>query len=257
MSAHSQSEPIDPDELEAQMLNIGRVPLSQTSQVGQPNQPPRARPTPKRRGPGRPKKPKAVPPQASQPEVTFDDEDDIPRTQLTETGESEQVTTVGEEEPKIDDSFEARRVLCEKIESMRTRFGGRGTGLIPDPQRHSAIVLQAELDVLNQQVDCRRGEKTIRLVTVTFIAPVLTMIADMIGQAVEKSGKPRPFDLDGLSKVVSDDWDHLFADAAAQIAINNPSFFSTSPIVQFGEGMLGACFQTNLMNAAKKAQQAQ
>lgn len=241
---------IDPDELEAQMLNIGRVPQSQISQVGQP---PRARPTPKRRGPGRPKKPKAAPPPAPQSEVTFDDDDDIPR-------ESEQApppTTEEEEEPKIDDSFEARRVLCEKIESMRTRFGGRGTGLVPDPQRHSVIVLQAELDVLNQQVDCRRGEKTIRLVTVTFIAPVLTMIADMIGQAVEKSGKPRPFDLDGLSKVVSEDWDHLFADAAAQIAINNPSFFSTSPVVQFGEGMLGACFQTNLMNAAKKAQQAQ
>lgn len=253
MSAHSQTEPIDPDDLEAQMLNIGRVPLSQTSQVGQP---PRARPTPKRRGPGRPKKPKAVPPpQASQPEVTFDDDDDIPRTQPPETGEPEPEPAT--EEPKIDDSFEARRVLCEKIESMRTRFGGRGTGLVPDPQRHSVIVLQAELDVLNQQVDCRRGEKTIRLVTVTFIAPVLTMIADMIGQAVEKSGKPRPFDLDGLSKVVSEDWDHLFADAAAQIAINNPSFFSTSPVVQFGEGMLGACFQTNLMNAAKKAQQAQ
>ena len=250
MSAHSQTEPIDPDDLEAQMLNIGRVPLSQTSQVGQP---PRARPTPKRRGPGRPKKPKAAPPPAPQPEVTFDD-DDIPQGQSTETGESEQATT-GEEEPKIDDSFEARRVLCEKIESMRARFGGRGTGLVPDPQRHSVIVLQAELDVLNQQVDCRRGEKTIRLVTVTFIAPVLTMIADMFGQAVEKTGKPRPFDLDGLSKVVSEDWDHLFADAAAQIAINNPSFFSTSPVVQFGEGMLGACFQTNLMNAAKKAQQ--
>ena len=247
MSAHSQSEPIDPDELEAQMLNIGRTPQS-----GQSGQPPRARPTPKRRGPGRPKKPKAVPPQASQPEVTFDDDNDIPR-EPEPTG----TTTEGEEEPKIDDSFEARRVLCEKIESMRTRFGGRGTGLVPDPQRHSVIVLQAELDVLNQQVDCRRGEKTIRLVTVTFIAPVLTMIADMIGQAVEKSGKPRPFDLDGLSKVVSEDWDHLFADAAAQIAINNPSFFSTSPVVQFGEGMLGACFQTNLMNAAKKAQQAQ
>jgi hypothetical protein len=201
---------------------------------------PKPKGPPKKRGP-KPKNKKTEPERA----VHFDDE---PTESEVPPEPVDQSSTEQPTEAKVDDSFQARSVLCEKIRSLRKRFSATGSGLDPNPDVHSIHVLAKEVSLLNQEVDCKRGESSIKMLTVQVVAPILMRVVDIWGRTYERQGQPRPLDLTHLDEVVKEDWDVLFADAAAQIAINNPQFFAAGPYAQFGEGLFGACARPNYMN---------
>ena len=153
----------------------------------------------------------------------------------------------------VDDEFQMRVVLCEKINGMKKRLGAMGSGLTPNPDVHSITVLEREVALMNQEIDCRRGEKTIRMFTIQLIAPFLTRIADIVGAAAVREGKEKPVDLTGLDKYLAENWDDMLSEPVAQIAINNPQYFAAGPYAQYCEGLFAACGTTHMMNEKKRA----
>ncbi len=237
------SEPGDDPDIEEQIQNIGAG-VNGSSSSAPPPAPARKKPGPKpRKGKPGPKprkekvtdKPKAV---------RFDDEEEPTQDPLDE----------GEDVPRADSdggaeaAFHSRVALCGQIKAFKARFGTSGTGLDPDPMRHSDQLLMQELELLKREVNCKRGSSSIKMLTVSVIAPLLVTITDIIGNAAERRGDPRPVDLQHLPAVVEENWQDLFQDAADQIAIENSRFFEAGPYAAFGQGVVAACVQTNTIN---------
>jgi hypothetical protein len=232
------SEPGDDPDIEEQIQNIGA-----TANVASSAAPPsRKKPGPKpRKGkPGpKPRKEKVEQPKA------IDFEDMFTQDPLDE---GEDVVRAADSDGGAEAAFHARVALCGQIKAFKSRFGAGGTGLDPDPMRHGEALLIQELELLKREVNCKRGSSSIKMLTVSVIAPLLVTITDIIGNAAERRGDPRPVDLQHLPAVVEENWQDLFQDAAVQIAIENSRFFEAGPYAAFGQGVVAACVQTNTIN---------
>lgn len=196
----------------------------------------------KRRGPGRPRKQKLdteseTAPAADEPEQ---DPDDVPR-----------VASVA---PVEDDKETLKRVkLVDQINTMKKRLNAVGTGMEPNAALHSLSELKAEFELLNQQVNSRRGDDALRNLTCTVIAPALTVVAEKVGDFIERNhGLPRPIDLEGLDKEVYNNWEDMFQEVAVQIAINHPEWFSHGPLVTYVEAIMSCAASANMKNQARK-----
>jgi hypothetical protein len=237
------SAPGDDPDIEEQIQNIGAGVNGASSAVP----PPPAKkgkpgPKPRKGKPGpKPRKEKVSDkPQA----VRFDDEEEPTQDPLDE-GEESNSRAEGD---GVEAAFHRRVVLCGQIKAFKARFGMSGTELVPDPTRHSEELLAQELDLLKREVNCKRGSSSIKMLTVSVIAPLLVTITNIVGNAAERRGDPRPVDLQHLPEVIKENWQDLFQDAADQIAIENPRFFEAGPYAAFGQGVLAACAQTDTMN---------
>lgn len=221
-------------DLDSELLGVG---VPKKKKVGRPPKEP-VDPDETPRAP-RGRKPKGRPAK----KVSFDDEPQV---------EEEPATAQPEPEPKPEeaDSPQIRAALCETIKGLRKRLGAIGSGLNPTLD-HDVKTLRAEIALLNQELDCKRGEKSIKMLTIQVVAPLIMKVADVIGKSYERQNQPRPVDLAHLDEVIRDNWQDLFSDAAAQIAINHPEFFSAGPYSQFGEGLFAACATANYMNTKK------
>jgi hypothetical protein len=235
------SEPGDDPDIEEQIQNIGAGVNGSSSSSAAPPPPKKGKPGPKpRKGkPGpKPRKEKVEQPKAIDFEDMFtqdphDEGEDVTRT---------------DSDGGVEAAFHARVALCGQIKAFKARFGTSGTGLDPDPMRHSDQLLMQELEMLKREVNCKRGSSSIKMLTVSVIAPLLVTITDIIGNAAERRGDPRPVDLQHLPAVVEENWQDLFQDAADQIAIENSRFFEAGPYAAFGQGVVAACVQTNTIN---------
>jgi hypothetical protein len=235
------SEPGDDPDIEEQIQNIGATvaaapPPPAPAKKGKPGPKPRkGKPGPKPRKEKVTDKPKVV---------RFDDEEE-PTQDPLDDGE-DVVRTGGDDSAET--AFHRRVTLCGQIKAFKARFGMSGTDLVPDPTRHSEDLLNQELDLLKREVNCKRGSSSIKMLTVSVIAPLLVTITNIVGNAAERRGDPRPVDLQHLPEVIKENWQDLFQDAADQIAIENPRFFEAGPYAAFGQGVLAACAQTDTMN---------
>ena len=231
------SEPGDDPDIEEQIQNIGATVGGATTATPPARKKPGPKPRKGKPGP-KPRKEKVEQPKA----IHFEDE-------FTQDPHEE-----GEDVPRADSdggaeaAFHARVALCGQIKAFKARFGTSGTGLDPDPMRHSDQLLMQELEMLKREVNCKRGSSSIKMLTVSVIAPLLVTITDIIGNAAERRGDPRPVDLQHLPAVVEENWQDLFQDAADQIAIENSRFFEAGPYAAFGQGVVAACVQTNTIN---------
>jgi hypothetical protein len=231
------SEPGDDPDIEEQIQNIGAT-VAATPPPPAPAKKGKPGPKPRKGKPGpKPRKEKVT----DKPKVVrFDDEEEPTQDPLDD----------GEDVVRDDSeaAFHARVALCGQIKAFKARFGTSGTGLDPDPMRHSDQLLTQELEMLKREVNCKRGSSSIKMLTVSVIAPLLVTITDIIGNAAERRGDPRPVDLQHLPAVVEENWQDLFQDAADQIAIENSRFFEAGPYAAFGQGVVAACVQTNTIN---------
>lgn len=234
------SEPGDDPDIEEQIQNIGAT----TNVASSATPPSRKKPGPKpRKGkPGpKPRKEKVT----DKPKVVrFDDEEEQTQDPLDDGEESHSRAEADAEEA----AFHRRVTLCGQIKAFKARFGMSGTGLDGDPMRHSEALLTQELETLKREVNCKRGSSSIKMLTVNVIAPLLVTITNIVGNAAERRGDPRPVDLQHLPEIIRESWQDLFQDAADQIAIENPRFFEAGPYAAFGQGVLAACAQTDTMN---------
>jgi hypothetical protein len=202
-------------------------------------------PTPAPKKPSKPKNAKKGPGRPPKKQSAKDKEP-VYETEIEPEGEMPAAS-------HVDDEFQLRVVLCEKINGMKKRLGAMGSGLTPNPDVHSIAVLEREVTLMNQEIDCRRGEKTIRMFTIQLIAPFLTRIADIVGAAAVREGKEKPVDLTGLDNVLRENWEDMLAEPVAQIAINNPQYFAAGPYAQYFEGLFAACGTAHMMNEKKRA----
>lgn len=229
----------DPDAIEDAIQNIGKTET-------QPK-PPRKKPGPKPKAQKAKTKKEPVDDVPRGRTVRFDDElppDDLSQEPLREMAEAD------------DAAFQRRLALSGKIKAMRARFGCYGTGVEPDPNVVPEEVLERELAMHNQEINCGRGAKTIKMLTVNVLAPLIMVAADLIGPFLERRGQSKP-ELDHLDNIIDETWDDLYKDAADQIAIQNAGLFEAGPYSAFGQALAGSVFQTNLINKTRRKKQAE
>lgn len=119
----------------------------------------------------------------------------------------------------------------------------------PDAAEHSLKQLEAEIELLNNQINAARGDNSIKTLAITVIAP---SISALVHEVMRRIDAEKTIDLTGYDREVAENWDVLFADAAAQISINNPSWFASSPWAVMAEGALLCGVSANMKNAAKQ-----
>lgn len=229
----------DPDAIEDAIQNIGKT-ETQTK-------PPRKKPGPKPKAQKAKAKKEPVDDVPRGRTVRFDDElppDDLSQEPLREMAEAD------------DAAFQRRLALSGKIKAMRARFGCYGTGVEPDPNVVPEEVLERELAMHVQEVNCKRGASTIKMLTIQVLAPLVMVAADVFGSFAERRGQPKP-DLEHLDNIIDETWDDMFKDAADQIAIQNAGLFEAGPYSAFGQAVFGACVQTNYINKTRRKKQAE
>ncbi len=231
----------DPDTLDDELRNIGKTaPAPAPAAAKPPNK------FAKKRGRGRPRKePIDVHPRNDLEEEQLPTEFDDPRA-MEEGGVPAQADV---------SSIEERIAACLKIEQLGKRLGAVGTGLQPNPHVHPLSVLEDEITLMNAQIGGLHAERVIKLVATKFVAPLIVNVYTAVASAV--STEP-PLDLSLFPDEVSNNWDTMFGDAAAQIAINNPiAFGKKGPYLAFIEGAVYCAASAAAKKAARDAATAQ
>ncbi len=148
------------------------------------------------RGRGRPKKPQPEPEPQAEPELE------------------------GEVAPKLPANEKGR--LIRIITELKKKLGAVGSGLEPSLS-HSVEELQEEVDLLNHDLDSKRGDQAIKSL-ILYAMPVLEM---MITQMVPKEQVDVSTKFH-MKNEVEENW-VIFEEAAQHIAILHAEWFAIGP----------------------------
>jgi hypothetical protein len=238
---------------EDQLRDIGKAPNRFAA-------PPAAGAGAKKRRPGRPRKnkeklndPPPPPPVVEEPDdfEIGEDPDDAPPPR-TPPDSPPPLSQKQQQRKKPDDgagTLSKRLEACSIIEQLKKRLNAVGSGMQPDAAEHSLKQLEAEIELLNNQINAARGDNSIKTLAITVIAP---SISALVHEVMRRIDAEKTIDLTGYDREVAENWDVLFADAAAQISINNPSWFASSPWAVMAEGALLCGVSANMKNAVKQ-----
>jgi hypothetical protein len=174
------------------------------------------------RGRGRPKKP--------QPE---------PEPQAELEGEAG-----GEVAPKLPANEKGR--LIRIITELKKKLGAVGSGLEPSLS-HSVEELQEEVDLLNHDLDSKRGDQAIKSLML-YVMPVIEMV---VTQMVPKD----QLDLSTkyhLKNEAEENW-VVFEEAAQHIAILHAEWFAIGPWGTLAKATAGCALSCDAKNKAYRA----
>lgn len=154
----------------------------------------------KKRGPGRPRKEEVEPePEPEEEEEGPEDEVDDDRTELNRL----------------------RNIALELKKRLHVTGSGRDLGAsnwsVPD--------MKAEVDLMNSQINSRRGDEGSKLFFTELVAPALMKLIDNFVPDKETLDVTTKFQ---LNDEIKNNW-AIFDDAVTQIAINHSAWFSVNP----------------------------
>lgn len=237
-----------------QLRNIGKAPNRFAVPPGE-----------KKRRPGRPRKNKEPIVEEPEPAVDFEigeDPDDVappappPSKQRRERP---RITEAEDDEPQEEkppagekDTMSKRLEACSIIGQLKKRLNAVGSGMTPNADVHTLYQLQKEIELLNSQINASRGDNSFKTLAIAVVAPAVSAVVSEVFKRIDAE---KTVDLTGYDREVADNWDVLFADAAAQISINNPTWFAASPWAVMFEGAVLCGVSTNMKNAAAAKQQ--
>lgn len=242
-----------------QLRNIGKAPNRFAVPPGE-----------KKRRPGRPRKNKEPIVEEPEPAVDFEigeDPDDVappappPTKQRRERSRPRIIEADEEDEPQEEkppagekDTLSKRLEACSIIGQLKKRLNAVGSGMTPNADVHTLYQLQKEIELLNSQINASRGDNSFKTLAIAVVAPAVSAVVSEVFKRIDAE---KTVDLTGYDREVADNWDVLFADAAAQISINNPTWFAASPWAVMFEGAVLCGVSTNMKNAAAAKQQAE
>lgn len=177
------------------------------------------RDVPPKRKPGRPRK-NAAPAPEPEPESEEEESDD-------EAGSP----------PASDDSAEVTRLRNIAIE-LKKKLHATGSGMDLSVS-HTAEELKSEVDLLNSQINSRRGGNATQMMVVEVFAPALTKLIDRFVPDKDSLDVSSKFT---LKDEIKNNWD-IFDEAVTQIAINHSSWFAVNPYMSVVQS-LGACVRS-------------
>lgn len=128
------------------------------------------------------------------------------------------------------------------ITDLRKKLNAIGTGMRPSIG-HSIEELDAEIDVLNSEINSRRGDAAVKQITL--------MLMPLLETLVKASVPPDKFDITGLQEEVNDNWE-ILDDACRHIAILHRDWFEISPYAEWCKGVYTCAFSRNMKNQMKK-----
>lgn len=173
------------------------------------------------RGRGRPKKQQPEP--EPQPEPEGEPEGETPKLPANEKGR-----------------------LIRIITELKKKLGAVGSGLVPTLS-HSVEELQEEVDLLNHDLDSKRGDQAIKSLML-YAMPVLEMfITQMVPKdQVDVSTKFH------LKNEVEENW-VIFEEAAQHIAILHSEWFAVGPWGTLAKATAGCVASCDAKNKAYRA----
>lgn len=192
--------------------------------ISQPTAQPTARVI--KRGRGRPKKPKDDEPEPDPLEPKPEEGLDVqPNSQAVPPGEKGRLIRI--------------------IQELKKKLGAVGSGLEPTLQ-NTVEELQEEVDILNNDLNSKRGDQAIKTL-ILYAMPVLeTIIERMVPKdKLDVSSKYH------LSDEVKNNW-AMFEDAATQIAIMHASWFAVGPYGEIAKATAACAISADAKNKAEK-----
>lgn len=183
----------------------------------------------------KPKKGRGRPPKKGK-QVTFEDDDETPATTAAvTTGESPPPSSSGPDDIAI-------AQLKRQIKQMKTgRLNAVGTGLDPDSGSYTREQLQTEFDLLNAEVNERRGDKAVR--------GLFDWAVPFVQSALQSTGR---VDVESKYKLVDEvkGTPELFDEALEQLAVKYGGWFAVGPESALVQA-LGTCVDS--VNRKNKA----
>lgn len=135
--------------------------------------------------------------------------------------------------------------LIRIIQELKKKLGAIGSGLEPTLQ-NTVEELQEEVDILNNDLNSKRGDQAIKTL-ILYAMPVLeTIIERMVPKdKLDVSSKYH------LSDEVKNNW-AMFEDAATQIAIMHASWFAVGPYGEIAKATAACAISADAKNKAEK-----
>jgi hypothetical protein len=176
-----------------------------------------------KRGRGRPPKPKAEP-KAEEPDP-LEPAEGLEDSPLPAPGEKGRLIRI--------------------IQELKKKLGAIGSGLEPTLQ-NTVEELQEEVDILNNDLNSKRGDQAIK----TLILYAMPLIETVIERMVDKN----KLDVSSkyhLSDEVKNNW-AMFEDAATQIAIMHASWFAVGPYGEIAKATAACAISADAKNRAER-----
>jgi len=131
------------------------------------------------------------------------------------------------------------------IKELKKKLGAVGSGMEPT-LAHSEAQLQAEIDLLNEDLNGKRGEKVVKSM-VLGLAPILEMV-------VARLVPPQTMDLSSTVRLrdeMENNWEVL-EEAATHLAILHGDWFTINPYWDLGNGIMACVSSCNMKNQAAR-----
>lgn len=203
-----------------EMINLTKGAKSSTTSSAQPV----------KRGRGRPRKNPLPPPPEPESESessSSSEESSVEKHVLSTGGDDDQKKKINK---------------IGIITELRKKLNAVGTGMNPGIH-HTMEQLDAEIDVLNSEINSRRGDAAVKQITL--------MLMPLIEGLVKASVPPDRFDVTGLQEEVNDNWE-ILEDACQHIAILHRDWFEISPYAEWCKGVYSCAASRNLKNQQKR-----
>ncbi len=135
--------------------------------------------------------------------------------------------------------------LIAIIQGLKKKLNAVGSGLEPSLQ-NTVEELQEEVDLLNNDLNAKRGDQAIKSLILYAMPVIETLIDRMVPK--EKLDVSSKFT---LTEEVKNNW-AMFEDAATQIAINHASWFAVGPYGEIAKATAGCALSADAKNKAEK-----
>lgn len=218
--------------IDEELIRLGKPPKEPTEE-----QPAPAAPAKRKRG--RPRK-NPLKEQEEALAALFDDEDDDENIYF-DGG----VLGEGGEEQLMAQDPEVKKRKVNKIgiiNDLRKKLNAVGSGLKPHIE-HEEDKLDAEIDLLNSEINARRGDAAVKQITL--------MLMPIIEQIVDRTVPKDKFDVTGLQKEVHDNWE-ILDEACKHISILHRDWFEVSPYAEWAKGVYTCAFSRNMKNQMQR-----
>lgn len=128
------------------------------------------------------------------------------------------------------------------IHDLRAKLYAVGSGMKPHVEQTDEM-LDAEIDLLNSEINSRRGDAAVKQITL--------MLMPLLEQLIDRAVPKDKFDVTGLQEEVNENWE-ILDDACKHISILHRDWFEVSPYAEWCKGVYTCAFSRNMKNQMRR-----